>query len=425
MAAALALIDCNNFYASCEQVFDPAVAGRPLVVLSNNDGCIVARSREARELGIAMGTPYFRVAAQLQRQGVVVRSSNYALYGDMSQRVMACLERWVPELEVYSIDEAFVRLPALAPQELSFWAAELRVAVRQQLGLPIAVGLAPSKVLAKLANRLAKQDPCCVGVFNLLTEPCPEEHLAQLPVEEIWGVGRRLARWCRLRGLATARDLAQADPNLLRRGWGVVGLRLQQELRGLSCMPLELEPAAKQVTCVSRSFAAPVQELVPLRQAVASYVVRAAEKLRRQRQRAGCLMVFVRTSPFSSGFYANSASVVLPLASQDTAVLLQAALPLVERLYRPGRLFQKAGVVLQDLQPLEQLQQHLFVPCSPAQQQRRERLMQLVDGLNRRYGSGTLQWAAAGLEPGWRLRRHHLSRGYTTRLAELPCVQAR
>lgn len=424
MVSALALIDCNNFYASCEQAFDPLLQGRPVVVLSNNDGCIVARSREARQLGIAMGTPYFKVANQLQSLGVAVRSSNYALYGDMSSRVMACIEARVPELEVYSVDEAFARTPALEPGALLAWGAELRVVVRQQLGLSIAVGMASSKVLAKLANRLAKVDPARAGVFRFPAAAALQPWLELVPVEDIWGVGQRLARWCRLRGLSTAWALSQADPALVRRQWGVVGLRLQQELLGVSCLPLVQGPSPKRETCVSRSFSQPIQDLQLLRQAVASYVVRAAEKLRQQQQRTACLTVFIRTSPFQSGFYSNSATIKLALASNDTAVLLQAALPLVAQLFRSGYRFHKAGVLLQELQPLEQLQQHLFVSLSPQQQQRRECLMQLVDQLNARFGAGTLQWAATGLQPPWLMRRGHLSPGYTTRFKELPLVQA-
>ena len=425
MASTLALIDCNNFYAACEQAFDPLLQGRPVVVLSNNDGCIVARSREARQLGIGMGTPYFKVAQQLQGLGVVVRSSNYALYGDMSARVMACLGARVPELEVYSVDEAFARTPALEAGALLAWGAELRVLVKQQLGLSIAVGMAPSKVLAKLANRLAKVDPARAGVFRFPTAAALEPWLEAVPVEEIWGVGQRLARWCRLRGLTTAWALSQANPALVKRQWGVVGLRLQQELRGISCLPLVQGPTPKRETCVSRSFSQPIEDLRQLREAVATYVVRAAEKLRRQRQLTACLTVFIRTSPFQAGFYANSATVKLPLATNDTTVLLQAALPLVAQLFRRGYRFHKAGVLLQELQPLGQLQQHLFVSLSPQQQQRREALMQLVDQLNGRFGAGTLQWAVTGLQPPWFMRRGHLSPSYTTRLKELPLVQAR
>jgi len=425
MADALVLIDANNFYASCEQAFDPALLGRPVVVLSNNDGCVVSRSSEARRLGIGMGKPYFQIAEQLARHGVVVRSSNYALYGDMSQRLMSSLEPWVAELEVYSIDEAFARLPRPAGGDLSLWARELRSRIRRNLGLPIAIGIAPSKVLAKIANRIAKADSQHAGLFDLGRQVDPDPWLETTPVEEIWGIGRRLGRWCRLRGIANARQLRDMASGELRAKAGVVGVRLQLELRGISCLPLEELPAAKQETCVSRSFSRPISDLEELREAVATYVVRAAEKLRRQRQRAGRLSVFARTSPFAPHFHGASAGVNLPLASSDTAVLLQAALALVPALHRPQRRFVKAGVLLQELQPEEQLQHHLLAPLPPEQQQRREALMAVIDGLNRRYGRGTVQWAACGLQPGWAMRRDQLSRAATTRLKDLPTVWAR
>jgi len=425
MADALVLIDANNFYASCEQALDPALFGRPVVVLSNNDGCVVSRSSEARQLGIAMGRPYFQIAEQLAHHGVVVRSSNYALYGDMSQRLMSSLEPWVAELEVYSIDEAFARLPRPRGGDLSPWARELRSRIRHNLGLPIAIGIAPSKVLAKLANRIAKADSRHAGLFDLSRQADPDPWLEGTPVEELWGVGRRLGRWCRLRGIANARQLRDMASGELRAKAGVVGVRLQLELRGVSCLPLEEAPAAKRETCVSRSFSRPISELEDLRQAVASYVVRAAEKLRRQRQRAGRLTVFARTSPFAPNFFSRAAAVELPLASHDTAVLLQAALQLVPALHRPHRRFVKAGVLLQDLQPETQLQQHLLAPLPPEQQQRREALMACIDGLNRRYGTGTVQWAACGLQPDWAMRRQQLSRAATTRLDDLPTVWAR
>jgi len=425
MAEALALIDANNFYASCEQALDPALLGRPVVVLSNNDGCVVSRSSEARQLGIAMGKPYFQIAEKLARHGVVVRSSNYALYGDMSQRLMASLEPWVAELEVYSIDEAFARLPRPPHGDLNGWARELRSRIRRNLGLPIAIGIAPSKVQAKIANRIAKADSRHAGLFDLGGPIDPDPWLEATPVEEIWGIGRRLGRWCRLRGIANARQLRDMASSELRSKAGVVGLRLQLELRGISCLPLEEAPAAKRETCVSRSFSRPILELEELRQAVASYVVRAAEKLRRQHQRAGRLTVFARTSPFAPQVHGASAGVTLPMASNDTAVLLQAALALVPALHRPQRRFVKAGVLLQELQPEEQLQHHLLVPLPPEQQRRREALMASIDALNRRYGRGTVQWAACGLQPTWAMRRGQLSRAATTQLQDLPTVWAR
>jgi DNA polymerase V len=428
MATAFVLIDGNNFYASCEAVLDPAVIGRPLVVLSNNDGCIVSRSAEARALGIPMGSPFFKVRGELERHGVIVRSSNYGLYADMSARLMASLERWVEDLEVYSIDEAFGRLHRPGDRDggdLTVWGQDLRREVRRHLGLPVAVGIAPTKVLAKIANRIAKRDRARRGVFDLGAAGATDPWLAGIPVEDVWGIGRRLSRWCRLRGIADARALRDMPCGELRRRCGVVGLRLQQELRGHSCLPLASAPPPKQETCVSRSFSTPVRSCGALREAVATYLCRAAEKLRRQRQRAGAVTVFVRSSPFDgTDFYSNAATATLPLPSDDTAVLLNAALPLANRLFRPHKPLQKAGVLLQDLQPFERLQHHLLAPLPEAEQRRREALMATVDGLNRRFGSGTVQWAACGLRPAWRMRRSRLSRAATTRLGDVPVVWA-
>ncbi|MEB3168047.1 MAG: Y-family DNA polymerase [Synechococcaceae cyanobacterium] len=425
---AVVLIDANNFYASCEAALDPSLAGRPLVVLSNNDGCIVARSAEARALGIAMGTPFFQVRGLLERHGVLVRSSNYTLYGDMSQRLMATLEAWVEELEIYSIDEAFGRLcRPRTGHDLSAWGEALRAAVRRELGLSVAVGIAPSKVLAKLANRIAKHHPerRRLGVFDLGSVDDPDPWLAAVAVEDVWGIGRRLARWCRLRGVRNARELRDLPAGELHQHIGVVGLRLQRELQGIRCLPLLHRLAAKQETCVSRSFRRPLTSATELREAVATYLSRAAEKLRQQHQCAGAITVFVRTSPFADRpFYSNAASVRLALASDDTGVLLAAALPLVERLFRPHQPLQKAGVLLQELQPRGQLQHHLLLPVSEAQQGRRAALMATVDALNHRYGRGAIQWAACGLHPSWTMRRSRLSRAATTRLEDLPVVRA-
>jgi DNA polymerase V len=426
MSLATVLIDANSFYASCEAALDPALLGRPLVVLSNNDGCIVARSAEARALGIAMGTPYFQVRRELERLGVIVRSSNYALYADMSQRLMSTLDDWVEALEIYSIDEAFGLLHRPAEADLSTWGRQLRRCVLRRLGLPVAVGIASTKVLAKLANRIAKVTPAHGGVFDLGVVADPDPWLEAVAIEDVWGIGRRLSRWCRLRGIAHARALRDLPTGELRRRCGVVGVRLQLELRGQRCLPLVGQPPAKQETCVSRSFSRPITERAELREAVATYLSRAAEKLRRQRQRAGAITVFVRSSPFTgTRFYSNAATVELPLASNDTAVLLAAALPLVDRLHRPHHPLQKAGVLLQNLQPMAQLQHHLLAPLTPEQQQRREVLLATVDALNRRYGSGTIRWAACGLAPTWAMRRSRLSRAATTRLADLPTVYAR
>ncbi len=422
MAQATALIDGNNFYASCEQSLDPALIGRPVVVLSNNDGCIVARSAEARALGFAMGTPYFKARRELERHNVVVRSSNYALYADMSQRMMSLLEAHTEDLEVYSIDEAFAKLHRPTHESLRPWAMRLRARLKQDLGLPIAIGLGASKAQAKLANRLAKQIPNHAGIFDLGQCDQPERWLESIAIEDVWGIGRKLAHWCRLRGVTNARLLRDMPSGELKMKCGVVGLRLQRELRGEACLPLDLTPAPKQETCVSRSFSRPITNIDDLRQAIANYVVRAAEKLRKQQQRAGALTVYTRTSPFISTFYSQTASIRLDLPSNDTSVLLKAAIPLVEHIFRPNRDLAKAGVLMQNLQGTDILQAHLMVPMTDAQHHKRECLMQTVDQLNRRYGNGTIQWAATGLKPSWTMRRERLSRAATTRLSDIPVV---
>lgn len=422
----IALVDGNNFFASCEQVFDPRLAGRPLVVLSNNDGCIISRSQAAREMGIAMGTPYFKVADALARRGVAVRSANFILYGDMSRRLMACVGNRVEQLDVYSIDEAFARLPALAPHQRRPYALQLRQQVKQWLGLPVAVGIAPTKVLAKVANHLAKHHPDTGGVFHWdpADEAAAAAWLEQIPVEAVWGIGRRRARWCRLQGITSARQFRDAAAGTIRRRLGVGGRRLQLELAGDSCLPLGTPPASRQQVCVSRSFGRPVTDLAELRQAVATYTSAAAAKLRSQHQLAGRLTVFVRCRHGHRNICTRHSSQTLNLPSQHTPALLAVALRLATALHHPGVPLHKAGVLLHQLQPERYLQQHLLEPLPEARQQRERALMACVDELNLRYGDRTVLWAAEGLRPAWAMRCNHRSPNYTTRLAEIPVVQA-
>ena len=425
MTRATALIDGNNFYASCEQSLDPSLIGRPVVVLSNNDGCIVARSAEARALGISMGTPYFKARPELERQNVVVRSSNYALYADMSQRLMSLLEAHCEDVEIYSIDEAFGCLSRPRSGDLQTWSRRLRARVRRDLGLSIAIGLGASKGQAKLANRLAKQVPAHAGIFDLSRCDDVDSWLEMIAVEDVWGIGRRLAHWCRQRGISNARLLRDMPSGQLRGKCGVVGLRLQQELRGQSCLPLDLVPSPKQETCVSRSFSRPITTSDGLREAVATYVVRAAEKLRRQRQCAAALTIYTRTSPFVPAFYSQAASTRLDVASNDTQVLLQAALPLVERIFRPHRQLAKAGVLMQNLQDENIRQSHLFCQQTVLDLQKRDQLMKTMDAINLKYGRGSLVYAAQGLSQPWFMRRENLSMNSSTRLADIPTVHAR
>ncbi len=424
MVQATALIDGNNFYAACEQSIDPSLVGKPLVVLSNNDGCIVARSSEARALGISMGKPYFKIRHELDRLGVVVRSSNYALYGDMSQRLMETLKSNCEQLEIYSIDEAFVHLSSPFSSDLCTWARQLRAKVHRDLGLPVSIGLGTSKGQAKLANHLAKAIPAHAGVFNLLATSNADPWLQSIAIENVWGVGRELAKWCRLRGIKTALQLRDMPSHELSMKCGITGIRLQHELHGQACLPLVQAPAPKKETCVSQSFRYPINNFIELRQAIATYVVRASEKLRRQRQHAGSITVFTRSSPFSPSFYKKTATAYLDLPSNNTADLLQASLPLTKEIFHPHRRLIKAGVTMRNLHSANYLQQHLLLGYSEEMQERREQLMKTIDHLNLQYGNGTVNWAICGLQPKWRMRRDLLSHASTTCLKQIPIVKA-
>jgi DNA polymerase V len=368
-----------------------------------------------------MGAPLFKVQPTIRHHGVIVRSSNYALYGDLSQRVMSVLERFAPAIEIYSIDEAFLGVPELPPEQRHRWAQQLRQTVWKWLGIPIAIGIAPTKTLAKVANHFAKRTPGFEGVFDLAAEALTEPWLAQLPVAEVWGIGRRLSVWCQEHGIDTALRLRDTATERLRRKMGIVGVRLQQELRGVACLALDEHPDPKQETCVSRSFGAQVTELRALQEAIALYALRAGEKLRRQRQVTRVLTVFIRTSPFKEPFYGNAATVQLPVATQDSFVLVREARHLVESLYRPHYGYQKAGILLQSLQPEQWVQQHLWVTGDSPE---RQHLMATMDRLNRRFGQESVTLAAAGLKRDWQMRRSNVSPRYTTCWGELALVKA-
>ncbi len=421
---ATALIDGNNFYAACEKSLDPSLSGRPLVVLSNNDGCIVARSTEARELGIPMGQPYFKARHELKKSGVEVRSSNYALYGDMSQRLMTLLRFNCEELEIYSIDEAFVRIKRPCNQNLLPWARRLRALVYQNLGLPISIGIGNSKGQAKLANYLSKSVEANAGIFDFSIVEDPDTWLEMIEIENVWGIGRKLARWCRIKGVQNARQFCDIPVNELRSKCGVLGVRLQHELRGQPCLPLITKPQEKKETCVSRSFSRPVTDLEELCQAIATYAVCAAQKLRFQKQYAASISVFIRTNPYKKSFYSQNAKIKLDPPTNETSAILSAALNLTKRIFKPDCLFIKAGVVLHSLQSTSYLQENLLGIDSKEERKRRDRLMQLIDHLNKRYGSGTINWAICGSKPGWGMNRKLLSRAYTTRINQIPIVRA-
>ena len=420
-----ALVDCNNFYASCERVFRPALEGRPVVVLSNNDGCVVSRSAEAKALGIPMAKPWFKLEAALRGQGVAACSSNYALYGDLSARVMQTLACFCPRLETYSIDECFLDLSGTRGD----WSAlglDMARTVKQWTGIPVSVGIGPTKTLAKVANRLAKKGQGPAGpVLEWTRLPDPRGTLAGLAPEDVWGISARWGERLRRLGLASALALAEADPRLLRKAFGVVMERIGRELAGVSCLPLELVPPPRKQILVSRSFGERLAQLDDLRGAVAAFAARAGEKLRRQRLRTSAVTVFLQTSPFADAepFYANGATLVLDRPTRDTGRLVRVADQALTRIYRPGLAYQKAGVLLPDLSP-EGVEQGLLFAEPPADDARTDRLMDRLDALNRRPAHRAVRYASELLSDKWHMRQRRKSPAYTTDWNGLPVVWA-
>jgi DNA polymerase V len=414
-----ALLDCNNFYVSCERLFQPVLHGKPVVVLSNNDGCVIARSDEAKALGIPMGLPAFKLADLMKKQPIEVYSSNYTLYGDLSARVMTTLAQWAPAVEVYSIDEAFLDLTGLSTDALRTYGQTLRTTIQQWTGIPVSIGIAPTKTLAKLANRLAKRSPQGVVALTITAEI--NATLACTQVEDIWGTGPGYSKRLKTHDIRTALPLRDANDRWIRQQLGVVGQRIIWELRGISCLPLELCPPPKQSLMVSRSFGRPITVLSEMREAVATYMTRAAEKLRRAQRAAGVLTVFLTTNRFTDEpQYSNSVTIPLPVATQDTAELIRYALRGIEQLFREGYRYQKAGVIVTSLVPAHQVQTHLF---DQHDRKRSEWLMAALDVINTQWGSGTIRYAAVGLRPPWIMRCGHRSPRYTTRWEELVVVR--
>lgn len=419
----IALVDVNSFYASCEQVFRPDLQGRPVVVLSNNDGCIIAASREAKALGIPMWRPAFECLPRMEAHGVVVFSSNYPLYGDMSRRVMETLATLTPSLEVYSIDEAFVQVPACAT-DLTAYGQRLRRRVRQWTGLPVGVGIAPTKTLAKVANRCAKRErERQQQVFAIADERTRREVLESFPVEEVWGIGKRLAARLQHRGVHTAADYTRLPAAWVRQEFGVVGLRLQRELCGEPQHDLEIEPPPKQMIGTAKSFGQLITDATLLREAMAWYVAEVAEKLRRQASLAGHLTLMLQTNPFQKQApqYHPQTQVRLPVPTSDTLVLTRYAAFALDRIYRPGYAYKKVGVWLTDLTSPAAVQQDFFQTDTGP---RRAQLMQVIDRVNQRCGKARLRTAAAGFRrEQWKLRQERLSPRYTTQMQEILEIQ--
>ena len=422
-ATLLALVDCTSFYASCEAVFRPSLWGKPVVVLSNNDGCVIARSPEAKALGIPMGAPEFQWRERLRDLNVAVFSSNYELYGDMSARVMTVLRRFAAAVEVYSIDEAFLSLEGMAWSQLEAHAREIRETVRRWTGIPVGVGVGTSKLLAKLANRAAKKRDGVLVLDHDTDAGCAL--IDAWPCQELWGVAGRLAARLAVLGILTAGDLRRASRPLIRQRFGVVGERMVLELNGTSCLELEEMEAPRQHLCCSRSFGRPVTELEELRQAVTVHAERAGEKLRRQGRAASAVCVFLQTNRHRPDLpqYNPQSGRELLVPTAFTPELVGECQRILAAVFRPGYRYVKVGVLCLGLVPDTERQASLFRTVDPEQEAKQRRLMAAVDALNLHYGRNTVRTATAGFEQSWQMRREKMSACYTTRLNEVPTAR--
>lgn len=418
----IALVDCNNFYVSCERLFHPGVLHSPVVVLSNNDGCVISRSEEAKALGIRMGAPAFFMEELIERHKVAVFSSNYTLYGSLSQRVMQVLSGFVPEMEVYSIDEAFLDLTGhAAPGAL---AAAIRAGVFHDVGMPVSVGVAPTKTLAKMANRFVKKNKLPAGFLVLDTPAVTNEIMAATPVEDIWGIGAQYAAMLHQKGFHTALDLSRVPDDFARRELTVQGLRLVHELRGIPSIGMQESAPAKKAVCVARSFGQLLTSKEDIREALANYAAVAAQKLRAQGSRATVIQVFVQTNNFrgQDAQYHRSVNVRLPVPTSSTRELIRHALLALDRIFKPGYNYKKTGIIAMDLVPDAQVQENLF---ETTDHEKERKLMQALDGITRHFaGKPVLRFAVQSGDKKWTLRQERLSPCYTTRLHDIIKVRA-
>ena len=418
--AQLALVDCNNFYVSCERVFRPDLAKVPMVVLSNNDGCVVSRSNEAKALGIKMGQAWFECRALAEQHSILAFSSNYALYADLSNRVMSILSDYSPRHEVYSIDECFVDLTGIPKlREVSY---AMRERVGKWTGVPVCVGIGPTKTLAKLANHVAKKHPRSKGVFNYnaLNEDQKVHLLQRIPVEEVWGVGRKLTQRLEVHGIRTVLDLQRAHVPTLRAEFGVVMEKIQRELQEVPCIELqEIQPDRQQIIS-SRSFGNAVTELPVLQDALSTFVANACAKLRGQGSHAAVIQVFLQTNRFRKDLpqYMPSLAVPLPYPTDDSLEVNRWASALCERMFKSGYQYKKAGIMLSEINPATHRQGDLLEVDAPSN----GKLMLALDTLNQRYGRGTVKVSTQGAYSQWQMRQERKSPNYTTSWDEVPVV---
>jgi DNA polymerase V len=417
-----AIVDCNNFYASCERAFDPKLKSRPVIVLSNNDGCVIARSNEAKALGITMGMPYFMALPIIKDRNVQVRSSNYTLYGDMSNRVMQVLDQFTPEIEYYSIDEAFLNLAGFEHFGIEQYASKIRQTVLSWTSIPVSIGIAPTKTLAKVANLIAKKHTKD-GVYSIMDDDKRLKVLAKIDIEDVWGIGRRWSKFLKNNNISSALDFINTRESWIRKNLNILGLKTQAELRGYSCIDLEMLEEPKKSITVSRSFSETVQELEELTEALVRFVSRGGEKLRKSDFAAKQLIVFIRTNPFNrekQPYYSNSAAVSLPYASDYTPELIEYALRALNRIYKPNYEYKKLGVYFTALEPKQEIIHDLFEYRDNTYN---TKLMNALDKINQKMGRGTVSYLGAGLNPKWYPKANMCSPQYTTNWKHIPIIK--
>jgi len=418
----IALVDCNSFYVSCERLFNPSIMKKPVVVLSNNDGCVISRSTEAKSFGIKMGEPYFKVAKIVKKNNVKVFSSNYSLYGDISRRVMKTLKQFSPQIEIYSIDEAFLNLSSIKDENLLEYGNTIRKTILKWTGIPTSIGIASTKTLSKAANFIAKKEK--TGVINFINSKQIDQLLEKIEINNVWGVGHQLTKFYIKNGIKTAYQLKKFSNSWIKKNTNVFGSRTAMELKGVSCISLELYQEKRKNCCVSRSFGKKVTKLEDLKESITTHCLNAAKKIRAENQTAKRITVFIRTSLFqkNKNYYANTKNIDLPIETNDSIELIKKALIALKCIYKEGYKYQKVGIILSKLKNVEVYKKNLFSTVDD--EEKRSRLMKAIDYTNIKYGRNVLSIAQAGIKKRWIFKKQHSSKIDTTCLKLLPVVRA-
>ncbi len=418
----IALIDCNSFYVSCEKLFNPSIIKKPVVVLSNNDGCVISRSSEAKILGIKMGEPYFKIKKIVKKNNVKVFSSNYSLYRDISKRIMKTLKQFSPQIEIYSIDEAFLNLSSIKDENLLEYGNKIKNIILKWTGIPTSIGIATTKTLSKIANYTAKKEKS--GVISLINSEKIDKILSEVKINDVWGVGRQLTKFYIKNGINTAYQLKNISNSWIKKNTNVFGSRTAMELKGISCISLEIHQEKRKNCCVSRSFGTKVTKLEELKESITTHCLNAAEKIRIDNQIAKKITVFIRTSPFQKNkkYYANTKDIDLPIGTNDSIELVKQSLNALKYIYKKGYRYQKTGIILSGLKDANIYKKNLLSTiCS---EEKRKKLMKAIDHTNIKYGRHTLSIAQAGLKKRWNIKRQHSSKIDTACFELLPVVRA-